>query len=59
MEAHEEEIAPHGDSGSETILLVEDDKDLRTYLTEMLRDLDYRVISAPEPVAAEIMNTSL
>jgi PAS domain S-box-containing protein len=52
VEASEEEIAPHGDSGSETILVVEDDKDLRTYLIEVLRDLDYRVISAPEPVAA-------
>jgi PAS domain S-box-containing protein len=51
-EASEEPIAPSSDTGSETILLVEDDKDLRTYLTEVLRDLNYRVISAPEPVAA-------
>jgi PAS domain S-box-containing protein len=51
-EANDEEIAPSGDSGTETILLVEDDKDLRAYLTEVLRDLNYRVISAPEPVAA-------
>jgi len=51
-ETHEEEVAPHGDSGRETILIVEDDKDLRAYLTEILRDLDYRVIVAPEPVAA-------
>jgi PAS domain S-box-containing protein len=51
-EASDEDITPSGDSGTETILLVEDDKDLRAYLTEVLRDLNYRVISAPEPVAA-------
>jgi PAS domain S-box-containing protein len=44
--------APNSDGGSETILIVEDDKDLRGYLAELLRDLDYRVISAHDPVAA-------
>jgi CheY-like chemotaxis protein len=51
-EAPDEQIAPTSDGSSETILLVEDDKDLRAYLTEVLRDLNYRVLAAPEPIAA-------
>jgi len=51
-EAADEQIAPTSDGSSETILLVEDDKDLRAYLTEVLRDLNYRVLAAPEPIAA-------
>ena len=39
------EILAQGDQG-ETILLVEDDKDVRTYLTGALRGLRYRVLSA-------------
>jgi PAS domain S-box-containing protein len=34
-----------GDS-TETILVVEDDPDLRAYITDVLRDLNYRVLSA-------------
>ena len=30
----------------ETILIVEDDADLRTYITDVLRDLNYHVLSA-------------
>ena len=52
VEEENAEFTPTSDSGTETILVVEDDKDLRTYLTEVLRDLDYHVISAPDPVAA-------
>jgi PAS domain S-box-containing protein len=37
---------------NETILVVEDDKDLRAYLVEVLRDLTYRVIGAQDAVAA-------
>ncbi len=37
---------------SETVLLVEDDPDLRTYLGEMLRELKYRVIVTPNAQAA-------
>jgi PAS domain S-box-containing protein len=37
---------------SEVILVVEDDKDLRWYLIEALRDLDYRTIGAPDAGAA-------
>jgi PAS domain S-box-containing protein len=37
---------------SETILVVEDDADLRAYLTDVLRSLDYRIISAPNADSA-------
>jgi PAS domain S-box-containing protein len=50
-EADEEEVAP-GSIARETILVVEDDKDLRAYLVEVLRELDYRVIGAHDSVAA-------
>jgi CheY-like chemotaxis protein len=39
-------------SGQETILLVEDDRDVRAYLVEVLRDLNYRVLSAHDAVSA-------
>jgi PAS domain S-box-containing protein len=44
--------ASRGSIDSEVILVVEDDKDLRWYLIEALRDLDYRTIGAPEAEAA-------
>ena len=37
---------------AESILLVEDDADLQTYLADVLRGLDYRVIAAPSAEAA-------
>ncbi|MCW5737091.1 MAG: PAS domain S-box protein [Enhydrobacter sp.] len=37
---------------SETVLLVEDDPDLRTYLGDMLRELKYRVVVAANAQAA-------
>jgi PAS domain S-box-containing protein len=37
---------------NETILVVEDDKDLRAHLVEVLRDLSYRIFSAQDAVAA-------
>jgi CheY-like chemotaxis protein len=39
-------------TGHETILLVEDDRDVRAYLVEVLRDLNYRVLSAHDAVSA-------
>jgi CheY-like chemotaxis protein len=40
---------------SETILIVEDDADVRTYLAEVLRNLNYRVITAQNAQAALTM----
>jgi PAS domain S-box-containing protein len=44
--------APIGAEGTETILVVEDDSDVRAYLADVLRGLDYRVIAAPNAEAA-------
>jgi CheY-like chemotaxis protein len=42
-----EESIERGDR-SETILVVEDDEDVRTYTVEILRELGYRVVEAPD-----------
>ena len=44
--------APLGAEKSETILVVEDDTDVRAYLGDVLRGLDYRVLAAPHAEAA-------
>jgi CheY-like chemotaxis protein len=41
-----------GSLGSETILVVEDEADVRSYLVETLRDLNYRVREASDGAAA-------
>jgi signal transduction histidine kinase/CheY-like chemotaxis protein len=41
-----------GSLASETILVVEDEADVRSYLAETLRDLNYRVIEAEDGTAA-------
>ena len=41
-----------GAEESETILVVEDDSDVRAYLADVLRGLDYRVVAAPNAEAA-------
>jgi PAS domain S-box-containing protein len=51
-EIGEEDQAPIGAEGTETILVVEDDSDVRAYLADVLRGLDYRVIAAPNAEAA-------
>jgi PAS domain S-box-containing protein len=52
-ESEEVELIPIAQAEtSETVLLVEDDPDLRTYLGEMLRELKYRVIVTPNAQAA-------
>ena len=54
-EAEEEAEAPPGGSG-ELILVVEDDEDVRAYSTETLRDLGYRVLTAPNgPAGLEVL----
>jgi CheY-like chemotaxis protein len=47
-----------GADEAESILLVEDDVDLRTYLADVLRELRYNVIAAPSAEAAlELLRT--
>ena len=46
-----EERLVEGEQG-ETILVVEDDRDVRTYIADMLRQLNYRVLTAPHASAA-------
>jgi PAS domain S-box-containing protein len=50
-EAEADTTVAEGDA-TETILVVEDDVDLRNYVVETLRDLSYRVLSASTPQAA-------
>jgi PAS domain S-box-containing protein len=45
------EVIGQGENG-ETILIVEDDVELRAYLSEVLRGLGYRVLTAPDAKAA-------
>jgi PAS domain S-box-containing protein len=47
----DESIAPEG-VGEETILVVEDDDDVRTYSVESLRELGYRVVEAHDGLSA-------
>jgi len=51
----ENELPVVGSLGSETILVVEDEPDVRSYLVETLRDLNYRVREAPDGAAALAM----
>jgi signal transduction histidine kinase/CheY-like chemotaxis protein len=51
LEEGREDSLGEGQNG-ETILIVEDDSDLRAYLSELLRGLGYRVVSAPQADAA-------
>jgi len=48
----EEMAEPVGSEDSETILLVEDDSDVRIYLCEVLQGLRYRVIAVVDAAAA-------
>jgi signal transduction histidine kinase len=45
-------VARVGSLGSETILVVEDETDVRSYLVETLQDLNYRVREAPDGASA-------
>lgn len=46
-----DDVLPEGET-VEAILVVEDDADLRTYVCDVLRDLNYRVLSAPSAQGA-------
>jgi CheY-like chemotaxis protein len=50
-EIEEDPITPEGVK-EETVLVVEDDDDVRTYSVESLRDLGYRVVEAHDGVSA-------
>jgi signal transduction histidine kinase len=50
--ARETEAPVVGGSGNETVLVVEDEAEVRSYLVETLRDLNYRVYEAPDGAAA-------
>jgi CheY-like chemotaxis protein len=52
IEQEAEEALPVAEGESETILVVEDDPDVRAFLLEMLRELKYRVIPADNAQAA-------
>jgi CheY-like chemotaxis protein len=47
----EDGLVPEGE-GAETVLVVEDDNDLRTYLADVLRGLNYKVFTATGAQAA-------
>ncbi|MET4297146.1 PAS domain S-box-containing protein [Bradyrhizobium sp. LB8.2] len=51
LENTAEDLSPEGDK-FETVLVVEDDADLRSYISDVLRDLNYRVLSARSAQAA-------
>ena len=51
-EARDLPLAPDRAGQEQTILVVEDDDDVRTYTVEMLRELGYRVVHAPDGAAA-------
>ena len=47
------EVEPDAAKGArETILVVEDDRDVRAYIVDTLRELDYRVLEAADATAA-------
>ena len=48
----DEDIAVESSPQGETILLVEDDGELRSYLADVLRNLNYRVFTAPNAQTA-------
>jgi signal transduction histidine kinase len=50
--AREIEVPVVGSVGSETVLVVEDEADVRSYLVETLQDLNYRVREAPDATTA-------
>jgi CheY-like chemotaxis protein len=52
LELSSEPFIPPRARHGETVLVVEDDPDVRTYTVEMVSDLGYQVVSAPDGPAA-------
>jgi PAS domain S-box-containing protein len=52
VEEEQESLGPEPSEKGETILIVEDDNELRSYLFEVLRGLGYRVLTAPRAQSA-------
>jgi PAS domain S-box-containing protein len=52
VEEEQESLGPEPSENGETILIVEDDNDLRSYLLDVLRGLGYRVLTAPHAQSA-------
>jgi PAS domain S-box-containing protein len=52
VEEEQESLGPEPSEKGETILIVEDDNELRSYLFEVLRGLGYRVLTAPHAQSA-------
>jgi CheY-like chemotaxis protein len=44
-----------GSEGRETILVVEDDQDLRSYIAEVLRNLGYNVLTCSDAKSAKVL----
>jgi len=51
-QTEEEQVPPLAESGEETVLVCEDDEDVRAYSAEVLRELGYRVLEAADGSAA-------
>ena len=51
-ELQHEDVVDKEQSGSESILVVEDDDAIRTYITDVLRELGYHALEAPNAGAA-------
>ncbi|MGH7075762.1 MAG: PAS domain S-box protein [Stellaceae bacterium] len=57
MTADHSESAPIPRAKEETILVAEDDPDVRNFTVEMLRELEYRVVEAPDgPTALRLLD---
>jgi CheY-like chemotaxis protein len=52
VEEEQENLGPEPSENGETILIVEDDNELRSYLFDVLRGLGYRVLTAPHAQSA-------
>jgi PAS domain S-box-containing protein len=57
LEKSSEALPPPRAHQGETVLVVEDDPDVRVYTVEMVKDLGYQVLSAPNgPIALQLLD---